>query len=184
MNEVPSRRRVGGMLVGYYLVCPRKAWLSMHGLWMEQESEAVQMGRLLDRTSYSRRRRPAMIEAEAPDGTHLVARLDGVSLRDGVLHEVKKGRSCEEAHLWQLRFYLWILRLAGVTRSDGANFRGLLEYPALRQRLPVELGEADGRRVEEIVAGVSALEHRPLPPKRHPRRDFCRKCAYEDLCYG
>ncbi|MEM1044338.1 MAG: Dna2/Cas4 domain-containing protein, partial [Bacteroidota bacterium] len=87
MSFRASALRVGGMLVGYHAVCPRKAWYAMRGLSMEHESDAVRLGKLLDQTSYARRRRPAMIEATAPDGTALVAKIDGVDLRHGVLHE-------------------------------------------------------------------------------------------------
>lgn len=176
--------RVGGMLVGYYLVCPRKAWLSMRGLWMEGEHEAVQLGKLLDETAYARRDRPALIEAEAPDGTRLVAKLDGAELARGVLHETKKGRACEEAHVWQLRFYLWVLRLCGATGPGGAPLRGVLDYPALRRREPVALEPAHEARLGELVAAVRALADAPAPPHRHPRRSFCRRCAFEELCYG
>jgi hypothetical protein len=43
-NVTPAARalRVGGMLIGYYALCPRKAWLSLTKLWMEQESEGAE----------------------------------------------------------------------------------------------------------------------------------------------
>ena len=181
MNKGP---RIGGMLVGYYLVCPRKAWYSMRGLWMEQESEAVALGRLLDRTSYRRRKRPALITAEAPDGTSLVAKIDGADLRAGVLHETKKGRSCEDAHALQLRFYLWVLKLAGVTREDGRPLTGRLDYPALRRSEPVVLEPEHEIELAKVVRHLACLASQDAPPPRHPRRSFCRRCAFEDLCYG
>ena len=170
------------MLVGYHAVCPRKAWYAMRGLAMEHESDAVRHGRLLDRTAYARRRRPDLVEATAPDGTPLAACIDGVDLRAGVLHETKRGRAEEHAHRLQLRFYLWVLALAGVTRADGGPLSGRLDYPALRRTEAVELGDAGD--VEEAVAAVAALGRRATPPPRHPRRSFCRRCAYEALCFG
>ena len=176
--------RIGGMLVGYHAVCPRKAWYSMRGLSMEQDSDTVRLGRLLDETSYSRRQRPAMIEATAPDGTPLVAKIDGVDLRAGVLHETKKGRSEEQAHRLQLRFYLWVLALAGVTRADGAPLSGQLDYPALRRTEPVGLAPEHEDELARHVAALAALARQPTPPDRFPRRSFCRRCAFEALCYG
>jgi CRISPR-associated exonuclease Cas4 len=42
MNHLASRAlRVGGMLIGYYALCPRKAWRSMRGLSTEREHGAV-----------------------------------------------------------------------------------------------------------------------------------------------
>lgn len=176
--------RIGGMLVGYYLVCPRKAWLSMRSLWMEQESQAVALGRLLDETSYRRRHRPALFEATAPDGTPLVAKIDGARLRGGVLHETKKGRACEDAHRWQVRFYLWVLKRCGVTGPGGASLRGQLDYPQLRRTEPVTLQPADEQHMAELVADLAALARQDRPPERLPRRSFCRRCAFEDLCYA
>ena len=176
--------RIGGMLIGYHAVCPRKAWYSMRGLWMEQESDAVALGRLLDATSYARRQRPALIEATAPDGTPLVAKIDGVDLRAGVLHETKKGRSCEAAHALQLRFYLWVLALAGVTRADGAPLAGQLDYPALRRTERVELLPEHEEELQAHVAALARLWRESAPPERFPRRSFCRRCAFEALCYG
>ncbi len=176
--------RIGGMLVGYGLVCRRKTWLSMQGLSMEQESEAVALGRLVDEASYPRRHRPDLVEATAPDGTPLAARIDGVDLRGGVLHETKKGRACEDAHLWQVRFYLWVLRLAGVTAPGGKPLRGQIDYPALRRAVPVTLDPEHETHLAALVADLAALAGQDAPPPRHPRRAFCRSCAFEELCHG
>lgn len=176
--------RVGGMLVGYYVLCPRKAWLSMRGLWMEQESDAVAIGRLIDQTSYGRKKKHLDLEAEAPDGTHLVGRLDWADLREGTLHETKKSRAVEEAHRWQVRFYLWLLKRCGVTRADGTPFAGCLNYPRLRRTEPVELLPEHEARLAEIVSQIRELAGQPKPPARIDKRAFCRKCAFEELCYS
>jgi CRISPR-associated exonuclease Cas4 len=175
--------RVGGMLIGYYTLCPRKAWQSMRGLWMEQESDAVAIGRLIGQTSYGRERKEIDLAATAPDGTALVARIDWANLREGVLHETKKGRSAEDAHRWQLKFYLWLLKLCGVTRSDGTPFTGMLDYPALKRTEAVELTPDDEARLAEMVAALRRLAEQPTPPPRITRRRFCRACAFEELCY-
>ncbi len=182
--NAPSQRRIGGMLIGYYCICKRKAWLSMHGLWMEQESQAVALGRLVDQSSYARQTKAIMLHAEAPDGTALVGKIDWAQLDHGVLHETKKGRSCEDAHIWQLRFYLWLLRLNDVTRADGLPFRGELNYPKLRRTESVELEPAYETRLAEMVADLRRLSDQDTPPPRIDTRAFCRKCAYEELCYG
>jgi len=181
---VSAGPRIGGMLVGYHAVCPRKAWYALHGLAMEHESETVALGRLLDRTAYARRQRPALIEAAAPDGSPLAVMLDGVDLRAGVLHETKKGRAEAHAHRLQLRFYLWVLARAGVTRADGAPLTGRLDYPALRRSEAVALGPEHEEELAATVAALAALARQPTPPERHPRRSFCRRCAFEPLCFG
>jgi CRISPR-associated exonuclease Cas4 len=101
-----------------------------------------------------------------------------------VLHETKKGRSTEDAHRWQLKFYLWLLKLCGVTRSDGTPFTGMLDYPALKRTEAVELTPEDEARLAEMVAALRRLADQPAPPPRITRRKFCRACAFEELCYG
>jgi len=172
------------MLIGYYVLCPRKAWLSMHGLWMEQESEAVALGRLLGDTSYARRTKERMLTATAPCGTPLVGKIDGAKLSAGVLCETKRSPKAEEAHRWQLRFYLWLLALDGVTGPGGAAFTGRLEYPRQRQTEDVVLTPAHKTRLAEMVDALTALARHPAPPPRKDTRSLCRKCAYEDLCYA
>ena len=189
MDTEPSTRhrlgpRIGGMLVGYYVLCPRKAWLSMRGLWMEQESTTVALGRHIGDASYSRQRKDIMLHAEAPDGTPLVGKIDWAQLDQGVLHETKKSRSCEDAHRWQLRFYLWLLKLNEVTRPDGTPFSGEINYPKLRRTERVELRPKHEERLASIVADLRRIAAQKTPPPRIDRRAFCKKCAFEELCYG
>lgn len=184
MNVNTSKLRIGGMLVGYYRLCPRKAWLSMRGIWMEQESDTVALGRLLDEHSYDRADKHIEINAEAPDGTPLVGKIDRANLKNGVLHETKKSRSCEDAHLWQVRFYLWLLARNGVTRTDGSPFCGQLDFPLLRR---TELVTLEPVHVEELIVTVEALRAlagQTTPPDRLTKRTFCAKCAFDELCYG
>ncbi|MGH7503224.1 MAG: CRISPR-associated protein Cas4 [Longimicrobiales bacterium] len=180
----PSAIAIGGMLVGYHALCHRKAWLSMRGLWMEQESDAVAIGRLIDEMSYARERSAVDIQATSPDGTRLVGRIDWADLRDGVLHETKKSRAVEDAHRWQLRFYLWLLKLSGVARRDGRAYTGMLNYPALRRTEPVYLSADDEESLVRAVAELRRLSGQPKPPPRLAQRAFCRRCAFEEMCYG
>lgn len=182
--KIHSTISIGGMLVGYYLICPRKAWLSMRGLWMEQESESVALGRLLDERSYKKSDKQIMLHAEAPGGIPLVGKIDRSNLKEGVLHETKKGRACEDSHQWQLRFYLWLLKLNGVNRSDETPFTGQLDYPALRKSKVVTLTEADEQQLQSTVEELAKVFEQSVPPPRLSRRSFCRKCAFEELCYG
>ncbi len=176
--------RIGGMLIGYYLICPRKAWLSLRGLWMEQESDTVAIGRQLDEQSYGREVKHIELEALAPCGTGLVGKIDWANLKTGVLHETKKGRSCEEAHRWQLRFYLWLLKLNGVCSKDGSPFNGMLDYPTLRRREHVSLSTEEEVQLAAMIRALRQLAMSSEPPERLSRRSFCKTCAFEELCYG
>ena len=175
---------VTGTLVNYFVLCRRKVWLAVHGLWMEQESEAVALGRLLDETSYAEELRHVNVEVEGPEGVRLAGRIDWTELRDGVLHETKRSPTALEAHRWQLRFYLWLLKLQGVFRKNGQPFVGQLNFPRQRRTETVTLTAADERRLREMVQDIRQIAAQAAPPPRLENRRFCKKCAYEELCFG
>ena len=175
---------IGGMLFSYFLICPRKAWLVRQGIWMEQESEDVALGRLLDETSYSRSEKHLDLFATTPSGIPLVGKIDRAMLKEGILHETKKGRSCQDAHQWQVRFYLWLLKLNEVSGPGGSPFRGQIDYPALRRSEPVELLDKHVAQLADQTEELVNLLTSDHPPARISQRAFCRKCAFEELCYG
>jgi CRISPR-associated exonuclease Cas4 len=184
LQTKPHSPRIGGMLIGYYRLCPRKAWWSLRGIWMEQESDTVALGRLLDEATYPRDDKQLQIEAEAPDGTPLVGKIDRMKLKQGVLHETKKSRSCEEAHIWQVRFYLWLLYRNGVKRADGTPFSGQLDYPLLKRTEEVALDQTHVGELEQMVASISSLAQQDSPPPVLTTRNLCKKCSFEELCFG
>ena len=171
-------------LFNYHLICSRKSWLHHHGIRMEQESEAVALGKLLDESSYQRSDKHIMLHAETPSRVALVGKIDRANLREGILHETKKGRACEEAHLWQVRFYLWLLSLNKVQRADGKAFTGQLDYPTLRRTETVELTTEHEQQLVVWTDELQQVLQQPAPPPRITQRAFCRKCAFEELCYG
>lgn len=151
---------------------------------MEQESDTVALGRLLDEDSYDRSDKHIQLEAEAPDGTALIGKIDRANLREGVLHETKKSRSCEDAHFWQVRFYLWLLYRNNVVRANNTPFRGQLDYPLLRRTETVTLEPEHETDLAQTVTAIRNLATQDIPPARLTKRSFCAKCAYEELCYG
>ncbi len=176
--------RISGGIVGYYARCPRQAWLAAAGIRMEQESDDVALGKLLDETALPRLPAAVDLEVEGPDGIVLSGRIDRINFREGSLIEIKKSMSAKEAHAWQLRFYLWLLRLAGVRRPDGAPFDGVLTYPLLRRTLRVGLEDAHVRRLEGMVRSIAEAAAAPAPPARAADRRRCRGCAYEEWCFA
>lgn len=176
--------RLTATLFNYHLICSRKSWLHHHNIRMEQESETVALGKLLDESSYEREKKQITVEATTPQGISLVGVIDRANLRDGVLHETKKGRACEEAHIWQVRFYLWLLSLNEVRRADGAAFSGQLDYPSLRRTEPVMLTDEHILQLTHWTSELQQVLQQPTPPPRIEQRKFCRKCAFEELCYG
>ena len=102
---------VTGTQINYYFICHRKLWLFVHGINMEHTSDTVLQGILIDESSYQRKDKGIDI-----DGNIVIDWIDHLT---GVVHEVKKSDSMEDAHRWQLLYYLWYLKQKGVGDLKG-----------------------------------------------------------------
>ena len=163
-----------GTQLNYLEVCHRKLWLFSHGIEMEQNSEAVQLGKQIGAQSYDREKKEIAL------GDQIV--LDWAETKvgdDGVLtvHEVKKSKAVREAHRLQMLFYLRFLREHGVAA------RGLIDYPEIKQRESIELSPAAELELDEALKQVKAIVESATAPPRLDKIRFCSKCAYFDLCY-
>ena len=172
-----TARHITGTQVNYYIVCHRKLWLFSHGLEMERESENVQLGKLLDESSYNREQKSISIDGRIVlDWAELERDADGTTL----VHEVKKSNKVEAAHRLQMLYYLSVLREKGVTA------RGQLDYPLLKKTERIEL---DAHAEAELQSALQALEQIVAAPQVPPRlppnkKAFCAKCAYFELCWS
>ncbi len=157
--------------INYYFICHRKLWLFANGINMEHTSEAVAEGKLIGETTYPQR---AERYTEISIGG---SKIDFYDARDKVIHEIKKSDSIEEAHEWQVKYYIWLLRQNGI---EGVT--GILEYPKLRHTSHVELSDADSRFLPQLCRDIEQLvmnEH--CPPRINSK--ICKNCSYFDFCY-
>lgn len=161
-----------GTHINYYLVCKRKLWLFANGISMENTSELVYEGSLIHEHSY-RQRSSKYTEIEL-DGI----KIDFYDPKERVVHEVKKSSKFHETHIWQLKYYLWILERNGI---EGAS--GVLEYPKERKTEEVYLSQPDRDYLQEIILDVQQLIHKDECPAliNKPR---CKNCSYYDFCYA
>ena len=160
-------KEISGMQIYYYFVCKRKLWYFSNELSMEDGNENVQMGKILDETSYKRANKHIMI-----DNT---INIDFIA-EHGMLHEVKKSRKIEEAGIWQLKYYIYYLKSRGV---DG--LRGRIDYPLLRQSVDIELTEADEDVLKNAIQEIKSIVKSPLPPAKTQNK-ICKSCAYYEFC--
>ncbi|MFQ5793560.1 MAG: CRISPR-associated protein Cas4 [Candidatus Bipolaricaulia bacterium] len=171
MTTEPSNSLIyTGTQVNYYLVCKRKLWLFSHDLEMEHTSDAVLIGRLIHESSYPREHKELMIDEKI---------VIDFSSRQGVINEVKKSSKVEEAHRYQLLYYLYYLKRKGVE-----NVTGAIRYPKLRRKVEVELTEEAEREIERILERVGEVITAQDPPPRLDKHSFCKKCSYFELCYS
>lgn len=155
-------------MVYYFFVCQRKLWFFSKDLNMENDSDLVGMGKLIDETSYSREKKNIMIDES----------INIDFLKDWkVIHEVKKSRKLDEASKWQLKYYMWLLNENGVNIQ-----KGILDYPLLRKREEIFLNEDDKARLQSIVKEIKDIISLDIPPEIN-NKSICKKCAYYELCY-
>jgi len=157
-----------GTQVNYFFVCKRKLWLFSHGLEMEETSDLVLLGKLLHERGYARRRKEVQVGR---------VKIDFVA-SGCEIHEVKRSRKAEDAHLFQLLYYLYFLR-----RYAGVNGRGVLHYPLLKRTVNVELTNERITDVEHLLGDMDKLLSSSGPPE--PLKvPYCRRCSYSELCWG
>jgi CRISPR-associated exonuclease Cas4 len=112
-------------------------------------------------------------------------RIDGLDVEgEGVeavvtVHEVKMSRGARRAQRLQLLYYLYSLQQRGVERV-----RGVLEYPGERRRETVLLTPQGVTEVEETLQRVQEVRVLPSPPDVPEPMPICKKCAYQELCWG
>ncbi|MEZ4777035.1 MAG: CRISPR-associated protein Cas4 [Bacteroidia bacterium] len=170
MNKIPVFP-ITGTQIAYLHLCQRKLWLFANGIEMEHSSELVAQGRLIGETSYPQRAEKWQELAVAG------IKIDHYDPKHGIVREVKKSRKREDAHIAQLKYYLYVLEQHGIKISHG-----VLEYPKLRQTDQVWLSDADRAAIpqwETKVREIIALPGCPVLVKKK----ICKKCAYYELCY-
>ena len=157
-----------GTQVNYYFICKRKLWLFSHGLEMEETSDLVLLGKLLHERGYARRRKEVQVGR---------IKIDFVGAGCEI-HEVKRSRKAEEAHRYQLVYYLYYLK-----RYAGVEGKGVLHYPLLRRTVDVELTNENAGRMESILEDMEKILSSPTAPSP-VKVGFCRRCSYNELCWG
>ncbi len=160
-----------GTHIAYLHLCHRKLWLFANGLNMEQRSELVAEGKQIDEYSYPQR--AERWQELAIEGI----KIDHFDAVRGIVREVKKSRKREDAHLAQLKYYLYVLERNSVKVSHG-----VLEYPKLRQTEEVYLTDEDRRDIPLWEAEVQRIVQLPECPAL-VRKGICKKCAYYEWCF-
>jgi CRISPR-associated exonuclease Cas4 len=146
---------------------------------MEHNSDTVYDGKLLHESSYPQRAEHyTEIELSAGySSLPLSGKIDFFDSKEKIIHEIKRSAKVENAHEWQVKYYIWLLEL-----NDIRNVRAILEYPKLRETKEITLEEKDRLYLENIVEKISQLVvSEECPPKINNK--ICKSCSYYDLCY-
>tara|TARA_R110002033_G_scaffold109253_1_gene155348 strand:+ start:8294 stop:8824 length:531 start_codon:yes stop_codon:yes gene_type:complete len=165
--------------INYYTICHRKLWLFANSIQMEHTSDTVYDGKLLHETSYPQRaeKHSEMELTASCNGLTLSGKVDFYDHKNKIIHETKRGKSIEQAHTLQVKFYIWLFELNGIEGVIGG-----IEYPKLRKTTEVFLSRTDVAFLEETIQEVNTLLRQKKCPETINSK-ICKKCSYYQLCY-
>lgn len=163
--------QITGTHFNYHQICHRKLWLFANGIQMEHTSDAVFQGKLIHENSYQQR--SDRYKEIAIDGI----KIDYFDAQQNIVHEIKKTDKKKNAHIWQLKYYLYVLE------QNGVNATGVLEYPKLRKTDKVILTQPDREFIKVTIAEIEQITGAEKCPDKLPVSK-CRNCSYFDFCHS
>ncbi len=170
LEDTLIQSKFSGTKIAYYIVCKRKLWLFAHNINFETYSDLVQIGRLISETYFKREKYKEIMLGDT-------VKVDFIKLDDEiVVHEVKKSKKLEEAHIWQVKFYIYTLKKKGVKCNSG-----VIHYPKLLKKVNVKFTKDDEVSIEKILEDAERILAGEVPPPI--KVSFCTKCAYYQFCY-
>lgn len=162
--------RITGTIVNYYIHCKRQCWLFAHDMNFEEDSEDVQIGRILHEIR-SEGRQNAEIQIEG-------IKVD--KLTDEFVVEIKKSDADIEATKWQTLYYLYVLKQKGLERKGKLGF--LERNKQASKTFELELDESAESQLKELLAGIEIYLQKETPAEPVYAKK-CDKCAYYAYCY-
>jgi CRISPR-associated exonuclease Cas4 len=94
------------------------------------------------------------------------------------IHEIKRSRKIENAHIYQLLYYLYFLK-----KSANMEAKGVLNYPLLKKKVNVELTPEKETKLTGVLSDVTNIISQDRPPEAE-WKSYCKNCAYRELCWG
>ncbi|RZN63106.1 CRISPR-associated protein Cas4 [Methanonatronarchaeum sp. AMET6-2] len=169
MNNQILDPEVTGVEVSYYFICNTKLWLFHHNIEMENEHENVKIGKQLHKERYPRVQKEVNIRNRM--------KLDFIEKNDQlIVHEIKKSNKMEKSHLYQMYFYLNYLHRHGV------KVNGEIHYPLLNKKKTVKLDKEKKEKLNKVIREIKEIVSGNMPEPK--RKEICKKCAYEEFCFG
>ena len=171
---------ITGTHINYFRLCKRKLWLFYNDITMEQTSDLVADGKVIEEESYQHRSENyTQIELSYEYlGLTLSGKIDFYDTRNRVIHETKRSNKVEDAHIWQVKFYLWLLQLNNIKTEYG-----VIEYPKLRLTEKVYLEDKDLNYLDALMLAIKELIlDDNCPPVINSK--ICTSCSYYDFCYS
>lgn len=162
---------ITGTQIAYLHTCHRKLWLFSNGIQMEHTSDIVSEGKLIGEHSYlERSNKYTELEIEG-------IKIDYYDPKSKTIHEIKKSSKVENAHIAQVKYYLYVMIKNGIKQPSA-----VLEYPKLKQRQPINWEEGDDQKVEIWISEITTLIGQEKCPTLKSK-PICKSCSYHDFCF-
>ncbi len=159
-------------LFNAFHICPRQAWLMRRQLCGDQQNDFVEIGRLINKDSFEREKKQIYL-------AEFEAVIDMVTKKDGeyFIAEVKKSSKTLESAKWQLKYYLYLLKLKNI------KMKGMIKVPREKLSVTVELTSDDEKKIESDQVLLAEVLDRESPPPA-VRLRLCPKCNHSDFCWA
>ena len=161
-------KEITGLMVYYYFVCKNKLWYFVNQIQMEQNSELVEIGKIVDDTSDENQEKHILIDNNI--------NIDFIK-NSAILHEVKKTKAIEEASIWQVKYYMYYLERKGVK-----NVKAKIDFPLIKETKVIILNKEDRQAIKEVIVHIQEIINSKIPMDVEQEKKR-KKCAYYDLCY-
>lgn len=162
--------RVNGTLINYYFHCKRQCYLHGNRLNLEDNSENVKIGK-------------AIHEERSEKGKNTEITIDNIKLdklTTEYLVEVKKSDADVNAAMWQLMYYLKVLRSKGIERKGKLEF--IEKNKTDKKIIIIELNKENEIKLDKYIAEIEELiTSDEIPDVLNKAK--CKKCAYYEYCY-
>lgn len=160
-----------GTDVSYAAICRRRAWLSIHEVFITEGSDFVREGRYL--SGKTRKSGTAQLQM----GRNRMDNID-MSGNELVIHEYKRGRKLLKADEMQLSHYINCLK----TRTD-RDVKGILHMLSSKNIAEITLTNNRIDELKQIYSSIDMLRESDMPDA--VRNEFCfHGCSFRDFCWG
>jgi len=162
-----------GVYIDYYFHCKRQLWLYAKNIRMEHTSEDVEIGKFISENTYDRK----IHEIYLSDCDNNEGVIDFMDKKRKIIHEVKKSKKMEDLHIWQIKYYIYLLENLGVN-----GIKGEIDYPKIKKIIKVEFSDKDKNDIQSIINEINRILKMQLPPPII-NEPYCKRCSYYEFCY-
>lgn len=160
--------KITGTMVNYYFHCKRQCWLFCNNLNMEDNSEDVRIGRILHE-----------MQAKEKGSEISIDNIKVDKLSDRYITEIKKSDADIDAALYQLKYYMYILKQKGIS-VDG-KLQVLEKNRGDHKIYIIENSDKIDDEIKSICEHITKLSTEGIPDIVVKRG--CKKCAYYEYCF-